>query len=179
MKNKILTVIILAIFTFTPVVTAASKEYVPIEDSVSMTVDKIKIKSLHFVDNTKMTVNNFGLIAEILNPTKEDLILRAKISYYDEKKVLLYSSIKEYAIDKEKNNALFAMLDKKANPDYDPNKIVFYSVDFETKKGTLGKSEVVTDEKCSDEDYIIEDYKYTVIVKENNTNEVTETFKVH
>ena len=63
-----------------------------------------------------MTVNNFGLIAEILNPTKEDLILRAKISYYDEKKVLLYSSIKEYAIDKEKNNALFAMLDKKPIP---------------------------------------------------------------
>jgi len=179
MKNKILTVIILAVFTFTPVVMASSKEYVPIEDSVSMTVDKIKIKSLHFVDNTKMTVNNFGLIAEILNPTKEDLILRAKISYYDEKKVLLYSSIKEYAIDKEKNNALFAMLDKKANPDYDSNKIVFYSVDFETKNGTLGKSEGVTDDKCTNEDYIIEDYKYTVIVKENNTNEVTETFKAH
>lgn len=163
------------------IVLAEPKEYVSIKDNVSRTVDKLEIKSIHFVDNTEMPSNNFGLTAEIANTRPENLILKAKISYYDKDKVLIYSGISEYQLKSGRDNTFLAMLDSKLNSKYEISDIAFYTVDFETRVGTLKRDTVSAknDEECQNASYTVEKYDVIIDVDEDNNYKVHENVTIH
>lgn len=169
------------IFTFltTQKVLAVSKEYVSVKDSISVTIDNIKIKSLHFVDNRNTPANNFGLIADIANTKSEDFTLIAKISYYDEQRVLLYSNVNRYEMKSGRDNILYGMLDCRQNSKYDVDEIAFYSVDFDIEKKTFQEEKTYsTPAVCQNDNYAIENYRLDIEVNENDIYKVKEKFDV-
>lgn len=169
----------LLILLLIPLFVRAETKYIPIQDSVSKTVDQIEVKSLHFVDNTDKPANNFGLISELENTTDRDFTLKAKISFYTEEKVLLYSSIEYYDVIKNKESTLIFLLDRKLNSKYEIENIKFYSVEFELlNRVAKEKIPPINDPVCLENDYVIEDYALTLKVKEDSTYDAEERFRV-
>ncbi len=181
MKEKLLKKVAHAIMIalILPVtVFAESKEYVPIKDSISRTIDSVEINSLHFVDNTNLPSDNFGLVADVNNRQSKKVTLKVKLSYYDKDKVLLYSNIEEYPLLPQKDNALISMLDRRQNPKVQVADLAYYSVEFEVKETTKETTNTAIPEVCLQNSYNLTDYKVSIEISKDAIYTVEESFVV-
>lgn len=162
-------------------VKAAVSEFISVQDTVSKRVGNVEIKSLHFVDNSDQPSYNFGLLAEINNRTQKDVLLKIKIGYYNEKKVLIYSELAESVLNYEQTDTLIALSSAKLDSKYNVNDIAYYTVSFELKDvvNIEETKSAKDDETCLQNSYTIENYKVKIDAQKDNTYDIEETFTVH
>lgn len=161
-------------------VKAEANEFISIRDTISKRVGNVEIKSLHFVDNSDQPSNNFGLLAEINNRTQKDVLLKLKIGYYNEKKVLIYSELTESVLRYKQTDTLIALSNAKLDSKYNVNDITYYTVSFEIRDmiNIEDKTSIQDNEICLENSYTIENYKVRVDVQKDNTYDIEETFTV-
>lgn len=177
--SKVIASLILAIsifIIFLPTTKAITTDFRTLDDTTTITVGKLTISNLSFIDNSNNSSLSFGITGTIYNPYTETVILSSTIYYYDVNQNLITATKNNQTLLPNQTSVYNNMSNLATIfPKNNVSDIYFYKLHLTISSNSNAINTTPSKNNTYEYyDYVIDKYDININVNENNTLDITE-----
>lgn len=157
----------------------AQTEIINVDGTSSLSADSLSFSNITFHDNSSSSSLSFGLTADVINTSSNNIHYDAIISYYDLNNELITTAFHSGIVTQNQSKLNF-MSNLTLLGKYKAQDIKYYRLLINTKADTSSNSYTPSaNNKYASYDYVIDQYDINMIVHEDNSFDITETITAY